>query len=1762
MQQTRQKTKIYGKIFRKQVNIFFIFLILMIPGLFLHFQSPAIQNNNFNFLQMINKSTPNSLKTSTYAHIDPRLADLIKNNEDPYKKVNVLLFFSDKPVKYSELSKYGTIQISFTLLKGCKFETTLSHIEKLGLLPYIQSIWWDLPIPTSIPSSNIIESSSFSIKAEYKTQSTEFVNFTNEINANQLWQRGISGKGVVIALLDTGIDISGSGGGNLDDLDDNSSTNDPKFLGGVSMVPDEPLYYTDLTGRGTFHAGIACGTAGLNPEYIGVAPDAKYLNVKIFDSLGITYWSFMISGIEWAIEHGADIILFVATIPGLYLDPVCQIVNAAVDRGVIVITPVGDDGPSYMSVNTPGQANQAISVGAYNSITKEVWEHSSRGPSYDFHVGPDVIAPGVDLIGPRARYLTNESIELAVNFITQISPEMTAVLNSQLNSLQAEFDTLSNSIPKSPYGTPLSEDSSFTRASGTGAAAAVCAGGVALLLNAFPLATPVIIQQALMRGAHSISFPQDINSEGSGLIDLLASYSWLQDFYKKNFTDFQSSSVPLFYSGMITNEDLTNVSQYSTDLNYSQIENTTFSAFMSSQMMSSALVINTLNESNPLNVQNISIHLPLNQFGVGYSLSGDSEDFEFHWLSEFKVVKEMHEMVNTIVYPDGYRRYVSILEFNGLYIACLVETWAYIGEKSDTISTFNFTSPLTGESYQTGLNFSTLKLTHRLNAFKFSFHFMNERKDHQSFRNLTLISFIKGDLFVNETGTLDNLNYKGFDAENTLEFMKDDIVIFDSQSQMMWVEDFDNSSNLLNNPRYAAIGFVSSSHNLSSFAVGNSFNILLNISQAKLANSTWNSNISKDVVFSQKNSTNSLIDPSFAQLYSLNDLEFGTTSEFNGVMSISQANSISECRDIVKSNAELLQTNTTNYNVTDLIVFSASFSRIHEPHVPYQSSVKILNLGNQIIPNTQLVFYSNRTVKHGESEIYSRIISIQNLQPFNLKSYNTSWIPLDSGIYQIGWILGDMDQFSETPSITDLEYLLFQNPEITDYREMTDSIDVNYLSNILFRNIFIINASLLENKKISTFLVSPFNLDIAPMQIYTPLDYAVYNLSILAIRDINNIEISTDGLGKRIVQFMEYSLINTPSFSLLSSKKLNLHTYNSIPLILFGNPLIPPGQINFNITFRLEGESQPFYSIPVSFQMSPTRGRVWFDATHLNFFRSEKISNLASLTSFGDISKLNLSAEENFGNFNDILKGNFDISSIFDLNERLDTTWGNYYDLHSSWANPTSNFGKGALVSTILPFLDLNLSQFFDFSQFKNESESSNEQDYFFNTQDLLPETSFLGDSIGNYKFENEIISTTIINHDLLQFFDVLVINDPEQAFTKDEMDDIYDWVDSGGTLFVWSEDYLHSNLESLNNLLDEFGLKFANSSFYPYDTYKQFEGNDGLCYLDFSASDKISSLFQSTGFSANSIALRDPIEIFSTKSDSQILGYKTMFDGEHGVIGLSTYGKGKVFAIGDSDIFKRSYLSKADNSKFAQQLIQWGLSKYYNMKIEITPSILPFSTQGFVDISFSNFEYMKERNLFSNGFLFLGLYFDSNGNPINASIYGIETPLLPLFETEPGHYDTFFDTKWINQTGIYYILLIIDHPAAVSEISYLSFNVVEGPPSSIIQQYQIPNPSYPHYIDIIGVFGIILMMAGLYYYNQQKSKTRLKIIPLQGDYLNLAKTRLYEGETLLKLMLRGIKKTDVEEIERLRFLLSNQKRVIKFFKDLNKFGETIGEHY
>jgi subtilisin family serine protease len=228
------------------------------------------------------------------------------------------------------------------------------------------------------------------------------------IGAPELWAAGYNGSGVEIAILDTGIDDTHP---DLDDLDDDPTTIDPKVVIAIDFTDD--LTTNDLFGHGTHVAGIAAGTGAVsNGTYKGVALGAMLWNVKVLNQYGWGFWSWVISGIEYAAygpdgtPNTGDEADIISMSLGSYewtdgTDPVSTAVDAAVDAGVVVAVAAGNWG-DYFGIGVPATARKAITVGASDKLDYMAG-FSSRGPTIDFRVKPDVVAPGVDIMSAVAR---------------------------------------------------------------------------------------------------------------------------------------------------------------------------------------------------------------------------------------------------------------------------------------------------------------------------------------------------------------------------------------------------------------------------------------------------------------------------------------------------------------------------------------------------------------------------------------------------------------------------------------------------------------------------------------------------------------------------------------------------------------------------------------------------------------------------------------------------------------------------------------------------------------------------------------------------------------------------------------------------------------------------------------------------------------------------------------------------------------------------------------------------------------------------------------------------------------------------------------------------------------------------------------------------------------------------------------------------------------------------------------------------------------
>ncbi|AWW37913.1 peptidase S8 [Streptomyces cadmiisoli] len=210
-----------------------------------------------------------------------------------------------------------------------------------------------------------------------------------QIGAPKAWAAGYDGKGVKIAVLDTGVDATHA------DLK-SQVTASKNFTAAADA--------TDKYGHGTHVASIAAGTgAKSGGKFKGVAPGAEILNGKVLDDNGFGDDSGILAGMEWAAEQGADVVnLSLGGPDSPEVDPLEAAVNRlSAEKGILFAVAAGNSGPE--SVGSPGSADAALTVGAVDD-KDQLAGFSSTGPRVgDGAVKPDVTGPGVDITAASAK---------------------------------------------------------------------------------------------------------------------------------------------------------------------------------------------------------------------------------------------------------------------------------------------------------------------------------------------------------------------------------------------------------------------------------------------------------------------------------------------------------------------------------------------------------------------------------------------------------------------------------------------------------------------------------------------------------------------------------------------------------------------------------------------------------------------------------------------------------------------------------------------------------------------------------------------------------------------------------------------------------------------------------------------------------------------------------------------------------------------------------------------------------------------------------------------------------------------------------------------------------------------------------------------------------------------------------------------------------------------------------------------------------------
>jgi Subtilase family len=223
-----------------------------------------------------------------------------------------------------------------------------------------------------------------------------------QLHLRPLTDAGVNGTGVRIALLDTGFDTANPAFNGI------TVTAQRDFVFSDGIVRDEPG--KDLAGA-HFHGTSTWSlfAADVPGRLHGIARGAQYLLAKTEDERSETRVEEdnYVAALEWADSIGVDIVSsslgylrfdngFGYTPSELNGDVAVTTVAAdlAVQRGILLFTSAGNDGPGFRSISTPADADSVLAIGAEDS-TGAIAFFSSRGPTADGRLKPDFTAPGV-----------------------------------------------------------------------------------------------------------------------------------------------------------------------------------------------------------------------------------------------------------------------------------------------------------------------------------------------------------------------------------------------------------------------------------------------------------------------------------------------------------------------------------------------------------------------------------------------------------------------------------------------------------------------------------------------------------------------------------------------------------------------------------------------------------------------------------------------------------------------------------------------------------------------------------------------------------------------------------------------------------------------------------------------------------------------------------------------------------------------------------------------------------------------------------------------------------------------------------------------------------------------------------------------------------------------------------------------------------------------------------------------------------------------
>lgn len=378
------------------------------------------------------------------------------------EKVQIIVRCSDYENNYNEVASMGKLKYKLPMIDSYVIEV---EPDKLKDLQSENQLW------------------SYELDTHITAQMNRVADI---IDLKWAHDRNIMGENIGVAVVDTGICMH---------KDFTEGKNRIKSFHDLIHGRIEPY---DDNGHGSHVSGIIGGNGFLSGgRYTGVAPKCDLIGIKVLDQKGDGNISDVLAGLQWIIDNKAKynirvVNISVGTTTKDNADEnslLVKGVNAVWDAGIAVVVAAGNNGPSPMSISTPGISRKVITVGSSDDrITVELFgnktmDYSGRGPTASCVKKPDIVAPGSNIVS----------------------------CGTMKNYQRYRYNVLNN--PRNDYTNLM-----YAVKSGTSMATPIVTGAIALLLSAYPSLSNKEVKLRLRDCAIDLGFPW--SKQGWGLLNI------------------------------------------------------------------------------------------------------------------------------------------------------------------------------------------------------------------------------------------------------------------------------------------------------------------------------------------------------------------------------------------------------------------------------------------------------------------------------------------------------------------------------------------------------------------------------------------------------------------------------------------------------------------------------------------------------------------------------------------------------------------------------------------------------------------------------------------------------------------------------------------------------------------------------------------------------------------------------------------------------------------------------------------------------------------------------------------------------------------------------------------------------------------------------------------------------------------------------------------------------------------------------------------